>query len=122
MKTEKLALIFACALAMSTFAGTALAGEWNKATGDVAAKQHGRSDCLFNGQDQPDESYPGAGDGEGPADTGGYDDPLWGSTPAGAHSGGNTVVQAGGQLTASGAGYVGQGTACNGHLNPINTD
>jgi hypothetical protein len=104
------------------FAGTALAGEWNQATGDVAAKQNGRSNCLFNGLDEPDESSPGAGDGEGAAPDVGYDDPLWSMTPAGANSGGKAVVQAGGQLTALFGGYQGQGQACNGHLNPINTD
>jgi hypothetical protein len=107
---------------MSMFSGAALAGEWNKANGDVAAKEQGRSDCLFNGLDEPDESAPGAGDGEGPAPDTGYDDPLWAMTPAGANSGGKVVVQAGGQLTALFGGYVGQGTACNGHLHPINVD
>ena len=116
-KIKTMALVSAGALAMSMFAGTALAGEWNK-KGDVAAKTQARSECLFNGLDQPDSVEPGDG-GEVPA----FDDFTWGLTPAGANSGGNVRVQSGGQLIAIGFVAPGiQGTDCNGHGNPINTD
>jgi hypothetical protein len=98
---------------------TALAGEWNH-KGDVAAKTRGGSLCLFNGLDQPDESAPGAGDGEpiwfdangnGQVDDGevGGDDGLWGSTPA------RGKVQSYGQIVASGgkAFAPSPGLACN---------
>ena len=125
MNTKIVLLMTVAAFATSMFAGAAFAGEWNQ-KGDVAAKTQGRSDCLFNGLDQPDESSLGANDGEGPAvdgDVGTYDDPLWSQTPAGANSGGKVRVQSGGQLIAIGFAPPGvQGEACNGNLNPINTD
>lgn len=113
-------------------AGTASAGEWNKGHhnevgGNIPAKEKARSECLFNGQDEPDESSNGAGDGEpffpgGPDGALIGDDPLWASTPAGANNAAGIRVQSGGQLVAAGFGNPGdQGTACNGHLNPINT-
>jgi hypothetical protein len=85
----------------------ALAGEWNPANGDVAAKTQGHSACLFNGRDQPDESAPGAGDGEpiwfdannnGLVDEGevGGDDGMWGAGPSGGK------VQSYGQIVALG--------------------
>ena len=85
----------------------AFAGEWNPATGDVAAKVHGGSLCLFNGRDQPDETAPGAGDGESTVPF--ADDGLWGSTPAGGK------VQSYGQIVASGGkDFVpSPGVACN---------
>lgn len=119
MNTKIVLLMTVAAFATSLFAGSAFAGEWNQ-KGDVAAKTQGRSDCLFNGLDQPDENVVPGGEGEGPD---GYDDPLWSITPAGANSGGAVRVQSGGQLVALGAPLAGiQGTLCNGHLNPINTD
>jgi hypothetical protein len=117
MKTKLMALVSAAALAMTMFAGTALAGEWNQ-NGDVAAKQQGRSDCLFNGLDEPDDNHGGTEGPDGPA---GYDDPTWDMTPAGANSGGTVRVQSGGQLIAMGFVPAGiQGTLCNAHLFPIN--
>lgn len=85
----------------------AFAGEWNPAKGDVAAKVHGASACLFNGLDQPDETAPGRGDGESTVPFG--DDGLWGSTPAGGR------VQSYGQIVASGgkASAPSPGVACN---------
>ena len=98
----------------------ALGGEWNPATGDVAAKTHGHSACLFNGRDQPDESAPGAGDGEpiwfdvngnNQVDEGEVsgDDGSWGAAPAGGR------VQSYGQIVASGgkAFAPSPGIACN---------
>ncbi len=98
----------------------AFAGEWNPAKGDVAAKVHGGSFCLFNGRDQPDETAPGAGDGEptwfdanenGVVDAGEIfaDDGQWGSTPAGGK------VQSYGQIVASGGKDFAPspGVACN---------
>jgi hypothetical protein len=121
MKTKIVALVSAGAFAILMFAGTASAGEWNQ-KGDVAAKTQGRSDCLFNGLDEPDENN-GGNEGEGPQ---GYDDPLWSATPAGANSGGVVRVQSGGQLIASGFPFAPppgiQGTLCNGSTHPINTD
>jgi hypothetical protein len=99
---------------------SALAGEWNPAKGDVAAKTHGHSACLFNGRDQPDESAPGAGDGEpiwfdekgnNEVDEGevGGDDAQWGAGPSGGK------VQSYGQIVASGgkAFAPSPGVACN---------
>lgn len=106
MKRVPLAVAIAL-MSVLALGQTALAGEWNPARGDVAAKTHGGSACLFNGRDQPDESAPGAGDGEpiwhdangnGEVDEGEVagDDGMWGMTP----SGGN--VQSYGQIVAAG--------------------
>ena len=57
-KTMKRPLL-ACSIAVVSLllsSQAALAGEWNPANGDTAAKTHGGSNCLFNGRDQPDES------------------------------------------------------------------
>jgi hypothetical protein len=93
---------------------SAFAGEWNPATGDVAAKTNGNSECLFNGRDQTDVSN---GGGELPGDEG-PDDPLWSSTPA---ANGSGRVQSYGQMVAYGlkAFVPSPGEACNGHLNPL---
>ena len=106
-------------MALMMFSQAALAGEWNH-KGDVAAKTHGGSACLFNGLDQPDESAPGAGDGEpiwydengnGDVDDDEIfaDDGQWGSTPAGGK------VQSYGQIVAIGgkAFAPSPGLACN---------
>ena len=119
MKRPLLAVSLAL-MALLVFSQAALAGEWNH-KGDVAAKTHGGSACLFNGLDQPDESFPGAGDGEptpwddknrnGVVDPGEVfaDDGMWGSTPAGGR------VQSYGQIVASGgkAFAPSPGVACN---------
>jgi hypothetical protein len=98
----------------------AFAGEWNPANGDTAAKTRGHSACLFNGRDQPDESAPGAGDGEPiwfdingngevePEEVGG-DDASWAAGPSGGK------VQSYGQIVASGgkAFAPSPGVACN---------
>ena len=50
--------LLACSIALVSLllsSQAALAGEWNPAKGDTAAKTHGGSNCLFNGRDQPDE-------------------------------------------------------------------
>ena len=93
----------------------AFAGEWNPATGEVAAKTNGNSDCLFNGRDETDAVF-GGGEPNGPT---GPDDPLWSSTPAGAN--GAVRVQSYGQMVAFGLKAVvpSPGVACNGHLNPL---
>jgi hypothetical protein len=112
------------ALMVMAASAPAFAGEWNKGHfnapgGDLPAKSHGNSECLFNGQDEPDESTAGAEDGEGPGPEG-YDDGLWSTTPAGAHNNAGIRVQSGGQLVALGFVPPGaQGQACNGHLNPL---
>jgi hypothetical protein len=46
MNTKMILLIIGTAFATVLFAGTAIAGEWNQ-KGDVAAKEQGRSECLF---------------------------------------------------------------------------
>ncbi|MFT7653580.1 MAG: hypothetical protein ACI9UU_002691 [Candidatus Azotimanducaceae bacterium] len=107
MKTKKMTLVSAVALAMTMLAGTALAGEWNQ-KGDVAAKTQGNSLCLFNGLDEPDITEDHAG--------GDPDDGLWSSTPAGANSGGKVLVQSGGQMIAFRFPFVApgdQGESCN---------
>ena len=115
--------LLACSIAVVSLllsSQAALAGEWNPANGDTAAKTHGGSNCLFNGRDQPDESAPGAGDGE-PIwfDANGNnvvdddeifaDDGQWGSGPSGGK------VQSYGQIVASGgkAFAPSPGVACN---------
>ena len=112
----------AAAIALMSFAlfgQVALAGEWNPGHfntpgGDIPAKEVAASECVFNGLDEADESYLGAGDGESIAFGG--DDGDWAQTPAGG------IVQSGGQITATGAqaGDPGllvptgiQGVACN---------
>jgi hypothetical protein len=108
-----LTLALALVLAM---AGVALAGEWNpghfnEPGGDLPAKFHANSECLFNGLDEPDESALGAGDGE-PTQ---YfaDDGFWSTTPAGGR------VQSAGQSIVGGSEPGEAGVACNGHLNPL---
>jgi hypothetical protein len=105
-------------MTMTLGASAAFAGEWNKGHfdapgGDLPAKANSNSECLFNGQDEPD-----ATEGTGPF----ADDGLWGSTPAGAHNQADIRVQSGGQIVAA-AGPEGnagvQGVACNGHLSPL---
>jgi len=108
-----------------TLAGTALAGEWNQGHfnapgGNIPARDHANSECLYNGQDEADVIN-GGGEEEDPVV--GYDDFVWGATPAGAHNEAGKRVQSGGQLIAAGfipagSGGAGQGLACNGHLNP----
>ena len=115
--------LLACSIALVSLllsSQAAIAGEWNPAKGDTAAKTHGGSNCLFNGRDQPDESAPGAGDGEpiwfdangnGEVDEEEIsgDDGQWGSTPAGGK------VQSYGQIVASDlkAFVPSPGVACN---------
>ena len=115
--------LLACSIALVSLllsSQAALAGEWNPAKGDTAAKTHGGSNCLFNGRDQPDESAPGAGDGEpiwfdvngnGDVDEGEVsgDDGQWGSGPS------KGKVQSYGQIVASGfkAFAPSPGVACN---------
>ena len=115
--------LLACSIALVSLllsSQAALAGEWNPAKGDTAAKTHGGSNCLFNGRDQPDESAPGAGDGEpiwfdangngdvDPEEVSG-DDGQWGSGPS------KGKVQSYGQIVASGfkAFAPSPGVACN---------
>lgn len=113
MRRACLAAVLAAMMIVAS-AGAASAGEWNRGHfdgigGDLPAKYHANSECLFNGLDQPDDME---------QDLDFPDDDQWGSTPAGAHSP-VVKVQTGGQLVA--AGYVPaglQGVACNGHLNP----
>lgn len=123
------------AISLALFAQVAAASEWNSGHfnepgGNVPAKENARSECLFNGLDEPDESAPGAGDGEElyyDEDQEAWvgDDGDWAQTPAGGK------VQSGGQIKASSAQVTGdpgaftggagvEGVACNGHTNPIN--
>lgn len=113
MSKSLITLTFVC---LGVFSQSAFAGEWNKSKGEVAAKQNGNSECLFNGLDEPDAAFGGT-EPDGPM---GPDDPLWSSTPAGAN--GAVRVQAYGQLVAVGlkAFVPSPGVACNGHLNPHN--
>lgn len=92
-------------MSLLLFSQGAFAGEWNQ-KGDVAAKVHGHSACLFNGLDQPDETQPGDG-GEPTVPFG--DDAFWGATPAGGK------VQSYGQIVASGGkgDFPSPGVACN---------
>ena len=115
--------LLACSIALVSLllsSQAAFAGEWNPARGDTAAKTHGGSNCLFNGRDQPDESAPGAGDGEaiwfdvdgqGDVDPDEIfaDDGQWGAGPSGGK------VQSYGQIVASGgkAFAPSPGVACN---------
>ena len=108
------------AVTLVAFAQSASAGEYSRGNGGSAATGKGASACLFNGADQPDESAPGAGDGEptwfdengnGEVDEGEVfgDDADWGATPAGGK------VQSYGQIVASGgkAFAPSPGFACN---------
>lgn len=100
------AAVFLAMLSLFAFAQVAFAGEWAPGLNDFnGASGVARSECVFNGQDDPDPE----------------DDFIWGMSPAGGR------VQSGGQLVALGK-QMGvelvpsgiQGQACNGHLNPIN--
>lgn len=103
-------------LGFGAFSQLALAGEWNPGKGEVPAREHGNSECLFNGLDETDAAF-GGSEPDGPD---GPDDPLWSSTPAGAN--GAMRVQAYGQIVAIGfkGGVPSPGVACNGHLSPYN--
>jgi hypothetical protein len=112
MKRYLLVVALAAVMLMAS-AGAAFAGEWNKGHfnddgGNLPAKYHANSECLFNGQDEPD------------ATEGGGDDAFWSITPAGSHNQAGVRVQSGGQGVAIGAETPGvQGVACNGHLNGL---
>ena len=117
MRRRSMVALFAALLVMMMTLGAtaAFAGEWNKGHfdapgGDLPAKANSNSECLFNGQDEPDAT-------EGPGDDG-----LWSSTPAGAHNQAGIRVQSGGQIVAAFGpeGNAGvQGVECNGHLNGL---
>lgn len=107
-------------LSVVALAQGASAGEYSRGNGGSAATGKGASICLFNGADQPDESAPGAGDGEpiwydengnGEVDEGEVsgDDADWATTPAGGR------VQSYGQIVAAGGkDFVpSPGIACN---------
>ena len=117
MRRALLIALLATLMVVGMVASAAFAGEWNpghfnEPGGNVPAKYNANSECLFNGLDEPDETFLGAGDGE-PIDFGG-DDGDWGSTPAGGK------VQSAGQLVAAGFAPPGApGEACNGHLHPL---
>ena len=118
---KKLRAGFAIAmLSLLALGQSASAGEYSPGNGGTAAKGKGASACLFNGADEPDESAPGAGDGEpiwfdengdGVVDEGEVhgDDADWGTTPAGGR------VQSYGQIVAAGGkGFApSPGLACN---------
>ena len=96
-------LVAAAAIAVFCFmalAQGASAGEYSRGNGGTAATGHGKSLCLYNGADQPDESSLGAGDGEETyLDEKGEvigDDADWAMTPAGGR------VQSYGQIVAVG--------------------
>jgi len=116
MRRAAVVLVLAALMTVAG-AGAAFAGEWNRGNfnapgGDLPAKYNARSECVFNGQDEPDAT-------EGVVFP---DDEQWSSTPAGSHNKAGIRVQSNGQLVA--AGYIPggiPGQACNGHLNPINT-
>ena len=105
-------------------AGAASAGEWNKGHfnedgGNLPAKYNGNSECLFSGQDEPDEPSLGAGGGEPYFDPGDGtligDDPIWSSSPAGANNNAGIRVQSPGQANLAGIASPGDpGGACNG--------
>lgn len=118
---KKVIAVFAIAmLSLAMSAQGASAGEYSRGNGGTAATGKGKSVCLFNGADQPDESAPGAGDGEpiwydengnGLVDEGEVsgDDADWGMTPAGGR------VQSYGQIVAIGGKSFAPspGLACN---------
>lgn len=120
MRRRSMVALFAALLVMTMTLGAtaAFAGEWNKGHfnapgGDLPAKANSNSECLFNGQDEPD-----ATEGAHPFP----DDDLWSSTPAGAHNQAGIRVQSGGQIVAAlgPEGNAGvQGVDCNGHLNGL---
>jgi hypothetical protein len=98
---KKLVVGFAIALlSLMALGQTASAGEYSPGNGGTAATGHGKSLCLYNGADQPDESSLGAGDGEETyLDEKGEvigDDADWAMTPAGGR------VQSYGQIVAVG--------------------
>ena len=107
-------------VSLMAFAQGASAGEYSRGNGGSAATGKGASLCLFSGADQPDESAPGAGDGEpiwfdengnGVVDEGEVhgDDADWAATPA------RGRAQSYGQIVASGgkAFAPSPGVACN---------
>lgn len=116
MRRALLVAVLAALMVMAS-AGAALAGEWNKGHfnepgGNIPAKDVAQSECLFNGQDEPDDPITG----EPP-----FDDGLWSSTPAGANNAAGIRVQSGGQIVAAFGpeGNAGaQGVACNPNTNP----
>jgi opacity protein-like surface antigen len=121
MKKKLIAVSAISALSLAVSAQAVSAGEYSRGNGGTAATGKGASLCLFNGADQPDESYLGAGDGEplfwddlnenGVVDDGEVfgDDADWATTPAGGR------VQSYGQIVAAGGkGFVpSPGVACN---------
>ena len=127
MRRVLLVAVLAALMVMAS-AGAAFAGEWNKGHfnedgGNLPAKDHANSECLFNGQDETDEASLGAGGGEPFFDPGDGtligDDPIWGSSPAGANNAAGIRVQSAGQAMLAGIAPPGApGEACNGHLNP----
>jgi hypothetical protein len=80
-------------IALLAFAPAVAAGEWAPGLNDYnGAAGHGRSECVYNGQDDPDLE----------------DNALWAMTPA------KGRVQSGGQAIAAGFVDPGvQGFACN---------
>lgn len=101
MKRVRVAVVgIVVVLAMLATGPVALAGEWIPGKqSHTPAPGVAMSNCVYNGQDDDDLE----------------DDEIWAQTPAGGR------VQSGGQLIAAGLAPPGiQGTACNGHLNPLN--
>jgi hypothetical protein len=121
---RRLLLVAAFTALMVMASAPAFAGEWNKGHfnepgGNLPAKYHANSECVYNGLDEPDAT-------EHPGEDPFADDGLWGLTPAGGK------VQSGGQMIAAlkqgvDLGIPPEGTpfpgvqrfACNGHLNPL---
>ena len=102
-----------CAGTILSLGGTAMAGEWAPGKpGDgytpIKSDHVASSECAFSGRDEADENN---GGGETPDPELGYDDPLWGNTPA------QGKVQSPGQLVAAfGPGEAGApGIACRGN-------
>ena len=113
---RRLALVLALSsLLVLAIGQMASAGEWNKGHfnepgGNVPGKYQANSECVFNGLDEPDETYTGAGDGEPTAYI--ADDALWTQKPG-------QAVQTAGHAHRLGIAEPGDpGQACNGHLNP----
>jgi len=104
-----------CAGTALSLGSTVLAGEWAPGKpGDgytpVKSDHVASSICAFSGRDEADENN---GGNEAPDPEHGYDDPLWGSTPA------NGNVQSPGQLVAlfgPGGADPHPGVACRGNL------
>ncbi len=109
--SRRVAVVVSTALFVLLVGQAAFAGEWSPGKGEHnGAPDHANSDCVFNGQDDPDVE----------------DDALWALTPA------KGRVQSGGQMIAA----IKQGVdlsflppeetpfpgvqrfACNGHLAP----